>query len=61
MIIFIIIIIIKGPGRFGSWRPSGDHPNSIIENGQNTEKSPGDLWRLAVTQSPVKDHQLMLM
>ena len=38
------------------------HPNnSIIENGQNTEKSPGDLKRLAVTQSPVKDHQLTLM
>ena len=28
-----------------------------IENGQNTEKSPADLRRLAVTQSPVKDHQ----
>ena len=28
----------------------GDHPNeSIIENGQKTEKSPGDLRRLAVT------------
>ena len=39
-----------------------DHPsNNIIENGQNTEKSPGDLKRLAVTQSPVKDHQLTLM
>ena len=38
------------------------HPsNSIIENGQNTEKSPGDLRRLAVTQSPVKDHQLTLI
>ena len=55
-------VIIKGPGRFGSWRPSGDHPNnSIIENYQNTEKNPGDLRRLAVTQSPVKYHQLMLM
>ena len=33
---------------------SGDHPNdSIIENGQNTEKSPGDLRRLAVTQTPL--------
>ena len=40
----------------------GDHPNnSIIENAQNTEKSPGDLRRHAVTQSPVKDHQLTLM
>ena len=45
LIIIIIIIII----------------NSIIENGQNTEKSPRDLRRLAVTQSPVKDHQLTLM
>ena len=34
---------------------------NIIEKGQNTEKSPGDLRRLAVTQSPVKDHQLTLM
>ena len=32
----------------------------IIENGQNTEKSPGDLRRFAVTQYPVKDHQLTL-
>ena len=40
----------------------GDHPNnSIIENGQSTEKSPGDLGRLTVTQSPVKDHHLTLM
>ena len=31
-------------------RTSGDHPNNyIIEIGQNTEKSPGDLRRLAVT------------
>ena len=38
------------------------HPNYyIIENGENTEKSPGDLRRLAVTQTPVKDHQLTLM
>ena len=41
---------------------SGDHPNyNIIENGQNTEKSPGDLGRLAVTQTPVKNHQLKVM
>ena len=40
---------------------SGDHPKyRIIENGQNTEKSPGDLRRLDITQTPVKDHQLML-
>ena len=27
----------------------------------NTEKSPGDLRRLAVTQTPVENHQLTLM
>ena len=43
-------------------RASGDHPNyNIIENGQSTEKSPGGLRRLAVTQTPVKDHQLKQM
>ena len=40
------------------WRPSND---SIIENGENTEKSPGDLRRLVVTQFLVKNHQLTLM
>ena len=34
---------------------------SFIENGQNTEKSPGDLRRLAVTQTLVKDYQLTLI
>ena len=34
---------------------------SIVENGQNTEKSPGDLRRLAVTQTSMKNHQLTLM
>ena len=53
--------IINGTGGLRNKR-SGDHPNyCIIENGQNTEKSPGDLWRLAVTQTPVKNYQLKLM
>ena len=40
----------------------GDCPNySLIEVGQNTEKSPDDLKRLAVTQTQVKNHQLMPM
>ena len=44
------------------WKTVGDHPdNSIVENGQNTEKSPGDLRKLVVTQTPLKDHQLTLM
>ena len=33
----------------------------ILEDGQNTEKSPGYLRRFAVTQTPVKNHQLTLM
>ena len=34
---------------------------ALLKNGQNTEKSPGVLRRLAVTQTPVKDHHLTLM
>ena len=56
------IRITKETGGLGSWRTRGNHPNFyIIENGHNTEKSPGDLRRLAVTQTQVKDHQLTLM
>ena len=54
--------IIKGTGRLGAWRTSGDHPNyCIIENDQNTEKSPGDLKGFAVTKTPEKNHQLKRM
>ena len=36
--------IIKGTGELGNKRMSGDHPNYyIIENGQISKKSPGDL------------------
>ena len=49
-------------GKFGNKRTNGDHPNySIIEIGQNAEKSPGDLRKLAVTQTSEKDHRLTLM
>ena len=34
---------------------------SITKIGQNTEKSPGDLRRLAVIQYSMKNHQLTLM
>ena len=41
---------------------SGDHSNySIVEIDKNTEKSPGDLRRLAATQTLVKDHQLTFL
>ena len=54
--------INKGTGGLGNKRTSGDHPNySIIEIGQNTKKSPGDLRRLAVTQTPMKNHLLTLV
>ena len=49
--------LIKRLGGLRNKRTCGDHPNyCIIEIGQNTEKSPGDLRRLAVAQTPVKDH-----
>ena len=41
---------------------NNNNPNdSTAKNGQNPETSPGDLQRLAVAQTPVKDHQLTLM
>ena len=39
----------------------GDYLNdSIAEDGQDTETNRGDLRRLAVTQTPMKNHQLTL-
>ena len=49
----------KGLKESGNNRISGNHPDfCIIKIGQNTEKSPGDLRRLSVTQNPGKDSQL---
>ena len=54
--------LIKGLGGLGNNRMSRDNPNyCIIEIGQNTEKSHRNLRRLTVTQTSVKDNQLMLM
>ena len=45
----------KGIERLGNKKAHEEHPDdSINKNGQNTEKSPGDLKRLAVTQTHVK-------
>ena len=53
---------IKGTGEHGNKKTSGNHPNYYnLEIEHNTEKSPGDLRRYAVTQSPVKDHQFTPM
>ena len=44
--------INTGTGRLGNKRTSGDYPNNSIDKlGKNTEKGPGDLRRLAVTQA----------
>ena len=52
----------KGTRRFRNQRMRGDHPDySIIKIGQNTVNSLGDLERLAVTQTSVKDYQLALV
>ena len=42
-----IVPIIKRPGELGSWQWSRDYPkDSIAENDQNPETSPGDLLSL---------------
>ena len=49
-------------GELRNKRTSGDHPNyNIVDIGRNTKKTPGDLRRLAVTQTAVRSHQLMLV
>ena len=51
-------------GGLGNKKSRGDHANySIIEIDQNTEKSPGDLGGLAVTQTqtPVRNYWLTLV
>ena len=49
----------KETGRAGNQRTNCDLPNySIVKIGQITEKSPGDLWRLAIIHTPVKDYEL---
>ena len=54
--------IDNGTGRLENKRTWGDHPNDIIiKISPNTEKSSGNLRRLAVTQTPVEDHQLTLV
>ena len=53
--------IDKGTGGPGNKKMSRDYPNySIVEIGQNAEKRLGDLRKLAVTQTPVRNNQLTL-
>ena len=49
----------KGTERFRNQRMSRDHPYyNIVKISKNTEESSGDLKKLAVAQTQVKDHQL---
>ena len=53
--------IDKGAGSVGNGRNNRNHPNcSIIEIDQNTQKNPGDLRKLTVTQTRMKNYQLTL-
>ena len=54
----IIKGLLKGTGLLRNQMMGGD---SIIAIGQNTEVSPEDLRRVAVTQTPMSNHRLTLM
>ena len=52
----------KGTGRIGNRKKNSDYPiYSIVEIGQNIEKSPGDPRRLETTLTPIKHHKLTLV
>ena len=52
----------KETGWYRNQKTSRDHPDYRIDKiSQNTEMSPEDLRRLAVTQTSVKDHQLTMV
>ena len=49
--------IVKRTTRLRNQKTSKEHSDySIIKIGQNTEKSLGDLKKLAVAQTPVRNH-----
>ena len=48
----------KKTGRIGNQRKNQEYPDHcIVKISSNIEKSSGDLRKLAVTQTPVNDHQ----
>ena len=64
----LICVLDKSPwigtrtGGIGNNGTGRDCPNySSVDIAQNTVKSPGDLRRLVVTQTPVENHQLTLL
>ena len=59
IVIGVLGTVIKGTGGLANKRTSRDYANySVVEIGQNTQKSPGDFRGLAVTLTPVKKNQL---
>ena len=53
-----IVIGALGTGRLGRRKLETAQKHRIIKIGRNTEKSPGDLRRLTVTQTPAKNHDV---
>ena len=52
----------KRAGGVGDRSTSGNHHDyNLIKIGQNSEKRPKNLRRLAITQTPMKDHQQTLV
>ena len=52
----------KEAKRVGNRKMNRDHPSySMTKIGQNTEKSPGNVRGLAITQTPLKDHHQTLV
>ena len=52
----------RGTERIGNQRTNWEQPKyRIVEIGQHTEMSPGDLRRYAAIQTPMKDHQLTMV
>ena len=68
----VILIVVGAVGTVPNWlgkRTEGirdlsknlEHPVKMSYFEEDTLKSPGNLKRLAVTQTPVKDHQLKVV
>ena len=52
-------MVLKEAGGTGNWRNNQDHPNDTsVKISKNAQKNSGDLKRLGVTQTPVKNLQL---
>ena len=47
----------KGIRTIGNQWKNRNHQETIVEIDQNTQTNPGELRRLSVTQTPVKDYQ----